>query len=193
MTKTKKVVRTIVVAGVLCSLAAIATFAAFSSQADNPGNNVSAGTVTLADNDSDTALYSMSNAKPGDSVTKCIKVSYTGSLDADVKFYSPSTVGALGQYVNLQVEPGTQAGTPATGSCTGFTADGGNLFNNTLNNLPTSYGAGVSDNPGTTASKWVNGDSVAYRVTATLSASTPDSAQGGTTNSHVLRWESRNQ
>jgi Camelysin metallo-endopeptidase len=192
MTKTKKVIRTIVVAGVLCSLAAIATFSAFSSQADNPGNNVTAGTVTLADNDSDTALYSMSNAKPGDSVSKCIKVSYTGSLDADVKFYSPSTIGALGQYVNLQVEPGTQSGTPAPGSCTGFSADGGNLFNNTLNNLPTTYATGLADNPGS-ATKWVNGDSVAYRVTATLSASAPDSAQGATTNSHVLRWESRNQ
>ena len=193
MTKTKKVVRTIVVAGVLCSLAAIATFSAFTSQADNPGNNVTAGTVTLADNDSDTALYSMSAAKPGDSVTTCIKVDYTGSLDADVKLYTPSTIGSLGQHVNLQVEPGTQSGTPAAGSCTGFTADGGNLFNNTLNNLPTTYAGGLSDNPGTTATKWVNGDSVAYRVTATLSASAPDSAQGQTTNSHVLRWESRNQ
>ena len=192
MTKTKKVVRTIVVAGVLCSLAAIATFSAFTSQADNPGNNVTAGTVTLADNDSGTALYSMAAAKPGDSVTKCIKVTYTGSLDADVKFYSPSTIGSLGQYVNLQVEPGTQAGTPGAGVCTGFTADGGNLFNNTLNNLPATYAAGVADNPGA-ATKWVNGDAVAYRVTATLSATAPDAAQGLTTNSHVLRWESRNQ
>jgi len=193
MTKTKKVVRTIVVAGVLCSLAAIATFSAFTSQADNPGNTVTAGTVNLADNDSGTALYSMAAAKPGDGVTKCIKVNYTGNLDADVKFYSPSTIGPLGQYVNLQVEPGTQTGTPAAGVCTGFTADGGNLFNNTLNNLPATYAAGVTDNPGLTATKWVSGDSVAYRVTATLSASTPDAVQGGTTNSHVLRWESRNQ
>lgn len=193
MTKTKKVVRTIVVAGVLCSLAAIATFSAFSSQADNPGNNVTAGTVTLADNDSGTALYNMTAAKPGDAVTTCIKVNYTGTLDADVKFYTPSTVGSLGQYVNLQVEPGTQAGTPAAGSCTGFTADGGNLFNAALNTLPTTYASGLGDNPGSVATKWVNGDSVAYRVTATLQASAPDAAQGLTTNSHVLRWESRNQ
>ena len=192
MNKTKKVVRTIAVAGVLCSLAALATFAAFTSQADNPGNTVTAGTVTLADNDAGTALYNMPAAKPGDSVTTCIKVDYTGSLDADVKLYTPSTIGSLGQYVNLQVEPGTQSGTPAAGSCTGYTADGGNLFNNTLNNLPTSYATGLADNPGS-ATKWVNGDSVAYRVTATLSASTPDAAQGLTTNAHVLRWESRNQ
>jgi hypothetical protein len=193
MTKTKKVARTVVVAGVLCSLASIATFSAFSSQADNPGNVVTAGTVALTDNDSGTALYNMPSAKPGDTVTKCIKVSYTGSLDASVKFYSPSTIGSLGQYVNLQVEPGTQSGTPAAGSCTGYTADGGNVFNAALNTLPSSYATGIADNPGTTATKWVNGDSVAYRVTATLSASAPDTAQGLTTNSHILRWESQNQ
>lgn len=52
MTKTKKVVRTIVVAGVLCSLAAIGTFSAFSANTENPGNTVTAGTVALSDNDS---------------------------------------------------------------------------------------------------------------------------------------------
>jgi hypothetical protein len=193
MTKTKKVIRTIVVAGVLCSLASIATFSAFSSQADNPGNVVAAGTLALTDNDSGTALYNMPAAKPGDSATSCIKVSYTGSLDASVKFYSPSAIGTLGQYVNLQVEPGTQSGTPAPGSCTGYTADGGNVFNAALSTLPSSYAAGIVDNPGTTATKWVDGDSVAYRVTATLSASAPDAAQGLTTGSHVLRWESQDQ
>jgi predicted ribosomally synthesized peptide with SipW-like signal peptide len=193
MTKTKKVIRTVVVAGVLCSLASIATFSAFSSQADNPGNTVTAGTVALADNDSGTALYSMAAAKPGDAVTKCIKVSYTGTLDASVKFYSPSAIGTLGQYVNLKIEPGTQSGAPAAGDCTGYTADGGNLFNAALNTMPTTYAAGLADNPGTTATKWVNGDSVAYRVTATLAASAPDAAQGLTTGSHVLRWESQNQ
>jgi predicted ribosomally synthesized peptide with SipW-like signal peptide len=192
MNKTKKIVRTIAVGGVLCCLSALATLAAFTSQADNPGNTVSAGTVTLGDNDSGTAMYSMTAAKPGDSVTKCIKVDYTGSLDADVKFYTPSAIGSLGQYVNLLVEPGTQSGTPAAGSCTGYTADGGNIFNAALNTLPATYAAGVADYPGATT-KWVNGNSVAYRITATLSASAPNGAQGLTTNSHVLRWEAHNQ
>jgi predicted ribosomally synthesized peptide with SipW-like signal peptide len=192
MNKTKKIVRSIAVAGAMCSLSALATFAAFTSTADNPGNTVSAGTVTLGDNDAGTAMYSMTVAKPGDSVTKCIKVDYTGSLDADVKLYTPSAIGSLGQYVNLQVEPGTQSGTPAAGSCTGYTADGGNLFNAALNTLPTTYAAGLADYPGSTT-KWVNGNSVAYRITATLSATAPDTAQGLTTNSHVLRWEARNQ
>jgi len=191
MTKTKKVVRTIVVAGVLCSLAAIATFSAFTSQADNPGNNVTAGTVTLTSNSPATAMYSMSDAKPGDSAVKCIKISYTGSLASTVKFYSPDTVGSLGQYVNLQVEKGTQTGSPVNGDCTGFSAAGGNLFNNTLNNLPNSGTAVTATNP-TGGAAWATNDAVAYRVTATLSASAPNAAQGLTTNSHTLRWEASN-
>jgi predicted ribosomally synthesized peptide with SipW-like signal peptide len=191
MTKTKKVVRTIVVAGVLCSLAAIATFSAFSSNTENPGNTVTAGTVALSDNDSDTAMYSMANAKPGDTVSKCIKVTYTGSLDASVKLYTPSTVGDLGQYVDLKVESGSQTGTPAAGSCTGFTADE-TLFNAKLNTFPTSYASGLADNPGS-ATKWVQNDSVAYKVTATLPSNVAGAAQGKTTGSHILRWESQNQ
>jgi camelysin-like metallo-endopeptidase len=192
MTKTKKVVRTIVVAGVLCALVSIATFSAFSSQADNPGNNVSAGTVALADNDSGTALYSMANAKPGDSVTRCIKVSYTGSLTANVKFYAANAIGSLGQYVNLQVEKGSQGTPSGADMCGGFTPSGGNLFNDTLNNLGTTYAGGVAA-AGPTVATWSNGDAVAYRVTATLSASAPNAAQGLTTNSHALRWEAQNQ
>jgi hypothetical protein len=34
---------------------------------------------------------------------------------------------------------------------------------------------------------------VVYRVTATLSASAPDSAQGATTGLHTIRWEAQNQ
>lgn len=89
-------------------------------------------------------MYSMANAKPGDTVTRCIKVTYTGTLDASVKLYTPSSIGTLGQYVDLKVETGSQTGTPAAGSCTGFTADAG-------------------------------------------------AAQGETTGSHILRWESQNQ
>ena len=60
-------------------------------------------------------------------------------------------------------------------------------------NAPRQPGDGVVDFPGTVATKWVTNDSVVYRVTATLSASAPDTAQGQTTNSHIIRWEAQNQ
>lgn len=188
----KKVLRTVVVVGVIGGLAAVGAFSAFTSQADNPGNSITAGSVTLADNDGGTALYSIDDAKPGDtSGPQCIRVSYTGSLDADVKLYTPSAIGDLGPQVNLKIESGTQA-SPTFPSCTGFAAET-TLFDGPLSTFPTTYAGGISDNPGTTATKWIEDDAVVYRVTATLSASAPDSAQGDTTGPHTLRWEAQNQ
>ncbi len=191
-----KVLRTLGVFAVLAALAATGVFSAFSSQTDNPGNVVSAGTVTLSDNDGGSALYSLTAAKPGDSTASCIQVSYSGSLAATVKLYTPSSIGALGSQVNLQIEPGTQT-SPSFPSCSGFTPDsGGSLFNGTLASFAASHSSfanGLADNPGTSATSWTNGSTVVYRVTATLSASALDSAQGQTTGSHVLRWEAQNQ
>ena len=191
MSKTTKVLRTLVVVGVVGGLAALGVFAAFSSQTDNPGNNVTAGTVTLADNDGGTALYDIANAKPGSTQTSCIRVNYTGSLDADVKLFTPSTIGDLGPHVTLKVEAGTQAA-PVFPVCTLFVPET-TLYDDPLSDFPTTYAGGVSDYPGIAGTKWANGDAVVYRVTATPAANAPDSAQGDTTGSHVLRWEARNQ
>ena len=192
MNKTTKVLRTLVVVGVVGGLAALGVFSAFTSQADNPGNNVTAGSVALADNDGGTALYNVTNAKPGQASTPtCIRVAYSGSLDADVKLYTPSTIGALGPHVNLKIEAGTQV-TPSFPSCTGFVSET-TLFDAALSTFPTTFAGGVSDYPGVLATKWTNGDAVVYRVTATVSSSAPDSAQSASTGSHTLRWEAQNQ
>jgi predicted ribosomally synthesized peptide with SipW-like signal peptide len=192
MNKSKKVLRTILVAGVLSALAALATFSAFSSQTDNPGNNVTAGTVALTDNDGGTAAYNVTNAKPGQSSTPfCIRVAYSGSLDADVKLYTPSSIGALGQYVNLKVETGSGTST----DCSDFAQAAGDatLFNSTLDTFPTTYAGGVLDSGPAAATKWVNTNAVTYRVTATVSAGAPNAAQAATTGSHTIRFEAQNQ
>lgn len=196
MKTTTKVLLTALCVGALGSLAAMGVFGAFSATTSNAGNTITAGTVAIADNDAGAAMYSIPNAKPGESVSKCIKVTYTGSVDADVRIYTTSTIGSLGQYVDLTITPGTQA-TPTFPSCTGFTPDaGGALYTGTLQNFGTakgSYANGVVDNPGTVATKWVANDSVVYQVTATLQSSAPDVAQGLTTGSHTFTWEARNQ
>lgn len=196
MSNRTKILRTLLVLGIVASITGAGVFSAFSSQTENPGNSVTAGTVVLADNDAGSALYSIAAAKPGDSQTSCIKVTYTGSLDATVKAYTPSTIGELGPSVNLKIEPGTQA-SPSFPSCTGFTPDsGGALFDATLTAFAAEHGSyanGVADNPGTSATKWVTNDSVVYRVTATLSAGAGESAQGKSTGTHLIRWEAQNQ
>lgn len=195
MKTTTKVLLTALCVGALGSLAAMGVFGAFSATTSNAGNTITAGTVAIADNDAGAAMYSLSAAKPGESVSKCIKVSYTGSLDADVRIYTTSTIGSLGQYVDLTITPGTQT-TPSFPSCTGFVADsGGALYTGTLQSFGTtknSYANGVVDYPGT-GTKWATNESVVYQVTATLQSSAPDAAQGLTTGSHTFTWEARNQ
>lgn len=192
MDRTRKLLKTLLVVGVVGTVAGVGSFSAFTSQADNGNNRVSAGTVVLADNDGATApLYDITNAKPGSTQTpSCIRVSYTGSLDATVRLYTPSTIGALGPQVNLKIEAGTQAA-PSYPSCTDFVAQT-TLFDAALSTFPTSYAGGITDFPGA-GTKWVSGDAVVYRVTATLSASAPDAAQGASTGLHTLRWEAQNQ
>ncbi|HWC49611.1 MAG TPA: TasA family protein [Solirubrobacterales bacterium] len=195
MKTTTKVLLTALCVGALGSLAAMGVFGAFSATTTNAGNTITAGTVSIADNDAGAAMYSITNAKPGESVSKCIKVTYTGSLDADVHIYTTSTIGALGQYVELTITPGTQT-TPTFPSCTGFTPDsGGALYSGTLANFATaknSYANGVVDYPGT-GTKWAANESVVYQVTATLQSSAPEAAQGATTGAHTFTWEARNQ
>jgi hypothetical protein len=192
MSTTGKLLRTLAIVGVTGTVAGGGAFSAFTSQADNDTNRVAAGTVTLTDNDAAGFLYQLDDAKPGAASTpRCIRVSYTGSLGANVKLYTPSTVGAtLSPHVTLLIEAGTQA-SPSFPSCTGFTAQR-TVFNAALSTFPISYATGVADLPDAQTA-WTNPSSVVYRVTATLSSSAPDSVQGETTGNHTLRWEAHNQ
>src|SRR3954451_17568246 len=125
MKRKEKFLLTFLLVGVLGGLAGLGIFGAFTSTTSNSNNSFASGTVVIGDNDANSALYSVSNAKPGTTTSGCIKVTYTGSLAADVHIYTASTIGTLGQYVDLTITPGTQTGTPVFPSCTGFTADSG--------------------------------------------------------------------
>ena len=71
--KSRKFLLSALVVAVLGSVAAFGVFAAFSQTTVNSGNSFAAGTVTIGDNDAGSALYNVSNRKPGDSVTSCIR------------------------------------------------------------------------------------------------------------------------
>ena len=90
------------------------SLAAFSDTTDNTGNAFSAGSVVLTDNDSGAAMFSASNLKPGDSEVGCIEVTYSGSLDGNVRLYGAITAGdGLEAYLDLTIERGT-------GTCAAF-------------------------------------------------------------------------
>jgi camelysin-like metallo-endopeptidase len=189
--KMRKIVGSLLVIGVASAIGGLGAYSAFTATTSNSGNTFAAGTVTITDNDAGAAMYSVSDRKPGDTVTQCIKVTYTGSLDADVKLYTSSVIGSLGQYVDVQVRPGS--GSPTFPGCTGFTPDAADIYNDTLANFPTSYGSGILDAGPGSNTKWITNDAVVYRFTLTLQSSAPSAAQGQTTGSHAFVWETRNQ
>ena len=192
MTRTKSILRSLLAVGAVGAIAAFGTFSAFSSTTENPGNQITAGTVTLSDNDAGSALYSVGNGKPGTTVDRCITVTYSGGLDSDVRLYLPETVTPLGQYVDLTVTPGTDA-SPSFGDCAGFVADPAPLYSGTLGAFRTAYNSwatGLADSPeGET--KWSTGDTVTYRFQLTVQ--NDNNAQGLATGTHRLVWEARNQ
>jgi predicted ribosomally synthesized peptide with SipW-like signal peptide len=198
MSNRSKILRTLLVLGIVACIAGAGVFSAFSSQTDNTGNVITAGTVALEDNDGGSALYAITNAKPGETKTSCIKVTYKGSLPSTVKLFIPTTtpIGELGQYVNLKVEAGTQT-TSTFPTCEGFTAysTAGTVYEGTLSAFATEHSSftnGVSTFP-TGQTKWETNNAVVYRFTATLSATAPETAQGKTTGTHTFRWEAQNQ
>jgi hypothetical protein len=196
MHRKEKLFLSLLLVGALGSMATFGVLGAFTSTTSNPNNSFAAGTVTIGDNDANSSLYTVSAAKPGDTVTRCIRVTYTGSLGSDVRIYTPSTIGALGQYVDLTIQPGTMPVGTSFPNCTGFTADsGGALFTGTLQSFGSTrntYANGVADYPGA-GTVWATNDDVVYQVTAQLQASAPDTAQGATTGNHTITWEARNQ
>lgn len=194
MSKSKKLLATITVVGLVGSVAGWATFSAFSSTTQSDGNVFAAGTVEIGSNSLGSFMYQVSNAEPTTTVTKCTKVTYTGSLDADVKLYA-STVAAVGAYIDLVVTPGT--GSPTFPDCTGFTPDAAAIYTGTLKGFAdtyTGYANGLVDNPGDTT-KWVTNDAVVYQFTLTMQDN--NAANGGdtalSTGDHSFIWESRNQ
>lgn len=189
----RKLLRSLIVVGLLGGIAALGVFAAFSATTTNAGNSLAAGTVDISDNDAGAAMYGVSNQKPGDTVTRCIQVTYTGTLDSDVKLYTPSSIGSVGPYVSLTITPGTQA-VPSFPNCTGFTPDaGGDLYSGTLAGFAsayTGYANGLADYPGA-GTRWTTNDAVVYRFTLTLQDN--NAAAGLNTGAHSFTWESRNQ
>lgn len=109
--------------------------AAFTATTANGVNAFSTGTVVLTDDDTGTAMFSVSNMTPGTPVVRCLVVTYSGSqLPAPVRLYG-TTSGALAPYLNLTVEQGT-GGTFA--DCTGFSSSS-TVFTGTLTGFGTAH------------------------------------------------------
>lgn len=186
----RKILMTAAVIGVGGSLAGIGAYSAFTATTTNSGNTISAGTVSISDSDGGSAqLYNLSAQAPGSPQAKCIRVTYGGSITASaVKLYVDSV--ANGVNYSLTVERGSGITAPAADmNCTGFTSSS-TVFNNTLNNFPTSYATGIDESSATT---WSTSATVDYRFTiSVVDDSTPNAhTSSNSTGAHTFTWEAR--
>lgn len=181
--------------GVLGGVVSLGVYGLFTATTQNSGNEISSGNVEFSDDDSGAALYNATNFKPGESISRCIKVTYGGSLPAVGRLYSPSSPGPLAQYIELTITQGTQASATFP-SCTGFSADStGVIYTGTLQGFEQSRGSyanGITTAP-PGRSAWAGGEAVVYRFQATLAAGAPDSSQGWSSGEHSFVWEARTQ
>jgi hypothetical protein len=189
-----KLALTALVLGVLGTIAGVGTWSAFSATTDNSGNAFASGTVQIGDDDSGSAMLSLSNAKPGDSDAACIVVDYAGSLPASVKLYGSTGGSGLAQYLDLKVTRGTKSS--GFDACGDFTADAtdyigsgpGVIYDGTLQGYPDGYGAGIDDAPGS-GETWTSGETHAYKFVVSVQN---DGAAQGLNASQAFTWEARN-
>ena len=171
MRNVRRALLSTLVVGAVAMVSGAGTFAAFSSTTSNSGNRFAAGTVAISDNDAGGTMLTLSNARPGDSTTGCIAVTYGGTLPADVHLYG-NVNGALAPYLTLTVTRGTDP-SPSFPGCAGFTADGNNyigagagiVYQGNLSGYPATWGGGIVDAPGS-AETWTNGEQHVYRFRA---------------------------
>lgn len=192
MNTTRKVLLSVLVVGAIGSVVALGAFSAFSGTTSNPNNNFTAGNVTITDNDAGNFMYQVTNGKPGTTNDACIKVTYTGSLDSNVRLYATNPISGSGaNFINLTVTPVTFAGAPpAFPSCTGAANDGAAIYNGSASGMPTTFGAGAIDFPGT-GTKWATNDAVYYKFSTSVQDT--NAAQNATTGLHSFTWEAQNQ
>jgi len=152
------------------------TWSNLNATATNPSNSFSTGSVLVASNSPTSAVLSLSNAKPGNVSTGCIRITYTGTLGAELKLYATGTGTGLNQYLKLVLTRGSFSGTPASGSCAGFTADATNyiaqgagiIYSDTLAALPSNAASALADPTTANPATWSPGSTHGYQFQVTV-------------------------
>lgn len=180
-----------IVLGIVLSGAVVLTAsrAAFSDTTSNSNNSFTTGTVDLIDDDSGSVAFTVTNMVPGQTVIRCILVTYQGTIvnTGPVRLYSGGFTdsGTLGSHLNLTVEEGTGGN---FSSCTGFTASGtiesATLSQFNIDHTNYTNGAGTWDPSATPESR-------TYRITVQVSPSAPSAQQGKSVTNLVFTWETQ--
>jgi hypothetical protein len=184
----------IVFALIVAGLGTASTFSAFSGATSNTSNSWAAGTVVVGDNDSGSAMLTMTGMKPGDTDTSCITVTSTGTLSSALRMYGTTGGTGLAPYLSLVVTRGTGG---SFDNCTGFAADAGNyigqgagvLYNGLLSAYPTSFATSIPDLAAVSTSEvWTTGETHSYRFALTVA---DNNAAQGLNYSQTFTWDAR--
>lgn len=162
--------------------------AAFTTTTDNTGNSFTAGSVALVDDDLTATRFTVTDMEPGETITRCILVTYNGTVDPQaVLLYSGGFVdsGNFGDYLNVTIDEG-DGGDFST--CVGFVEDdAGAEFANTLTFLDanhTNYGNGFGEWDPSAAGQFKT-----YQITVELDAATPNAEQSESVTALTFTWE----
>ena len=185
----------------VCLLAAAGgTWAAFTASTTNSGNAIAAGSVALTDNDGGSGvMFSLTGLTPGQTTSRCIKVTYNGSLASDVRMYGTTGGTGLDAHLGVTVTRGSYSTDPGFSSCTNFTPDTsshvsgqapGVVYAGTLQDFPDSYAAGVVDPAASNPEDWRTGESHVYKIEVTQG---DEPAAAGKNATQTFTWEARNE
>jgi Camelysin metallo-endopeptidase len=173
---------------VISALIMTTSRAAFTMTTDNSGNSFTAGNVDLVDDDAGATRFTVTAMAPGDTITRCIEVTYNGTVDPQVvRLYSGGFIdsGNFGDYLNVTVDEGT--GGDFAG-CAGFVEDdAGAEFANTLTFLDATH-----NNYGNGFGEWdpsAAGQIKTYQITVELDAATPAVEQSESVTALLFTWE----
>jgi len=172
-----------------------ASNAAFTASTST-GADFAAGTVQLALGSPGSVVFDASNLKPGDNEARCVNVTYSGSLTAQVRVYVSALTSSGGDYshgaadyLGFTITEGTGATAGAGGDCTGFSA--GALLGDPLNDLGDFFEA--SPDYATGVGSWTPTGGISstksYRLTYRLY---DDNTGQGSAAQATLTWEARN-
>ncbi len=166
-----------------CALVAVAgsslvvwqsAYATFADSAGPVAATASTGTLTLTDDDAGTTLFTVSDLKPGDTGTRCMRVTANGTSPADVRLYGTGRSGTAGLAAAMTLT--VRLGTGGTPTCNGFTSTStvytGTLAGFTAEGFATGLGSWSA--PGRVATTRT------YQLVWSLPTSAPLSAEGGT-------------
>lgn len=181
---------------VLATGAAEVAYAAYGALAGNDANTITTGSVDLGDNDSGQAMLALDSAALGATDVSCIRLNYSGTLEADVRHFADVS-GALAPYLTLKITRGSGAST--FDSCTGFEPDvsdhsgagPGVIYEGPLSSFPTTYETAVTDPASASSAEvWTTAEAHDYKFEIALAT---DSAAAGKSASATFRWEARSR